>query len=258
MVKPKEPSADIVRLLVSALTKQAEPAGPSLPLRIAAELGAAAPEGLAIAQAAAVGDQVLSSQAEVVEAALALDIAGKRPEAIQLLERHQHFGTDVKGTLAGRIKRRWIQESHEGDAHWALGLYASALETARAIKPETQNSIGQVYYHAINVAYLKEVAFGDSKAAHGMAELALQYEQKAEPADVWSVATEAEANLYLGNQELALAKYQQVVAMSPEKWKLISTGQQAQQVAAKMGNTALEEQLRNLFDPPASRRAAKV
>ena len=89
-----------------------------------------------------------------------------------------------------------------------------------------------------------------------MAQLALEYATKNDPPDVWSVATEAEAWLYLGDQYKALDKYKQVIQMSPEKWKLISTGQQAQQIAFKMGNTDLERELRSLFEPPPNRFAA--
>jgi pimeloyl-ACP methyl ester carboxylesterase len=248
MVKPKDATADVVRLLVSALTRSAEPAGPMSELRLAAELGNQAPEGMAIARAAAAGRRQLT-EAGVVEAALALDRAGQQPEAVRLLESNQQLGTDVKGTLAGRIKRRWVQEGQEGDAYWALGLYESALQTARS-QPETQDTIDQIFYHAINVAFLKQVAFGEAAAAREMAGLALMYAKKKQPPDVWSVATEAEAWLYLGDEQKALEKYRQVIAMSPEKWKLMSTGQQAQQIARKLGNTALQEQLRNMFEPP--------
>ena len=49
------------------------------------------------------------SQQDVVRAALALEQNGKRDEAMALLQRCQALGTDVQGTLAGRIKRMWIE-----------------------------------------------------------------------------------------------------------------------------------------------------
>src|SRR5207247_900581 len=104
------------------------------------------------------------------------------------------LGTDVKGTLAGRIKRRWLQDGEEGDANWALGLYQSALHIARCA-PETQEAIGQVFYHAINVAFLNQVALQRAEPAREMARLALEYARKKAPPDIWSVATEAEAFL---------------------------------------------------------------
>ena len=256
MVKPRDPSADVVRLLISALNRSAEPAGPSSPLRIAAELGSASPEGLALARSAASGEHALNSQTEVVEAALALDRAGQQQEAVKLLENNQRFGSDVKGVLAGRIKRRWVQEGHEADAYWALGLYSDALETARAAQPETNDTISQVFYHAINVAFLKLVAFSDAAAARNMASVALTYAKKTQPPDIWSTATEGEAALHFGDVPQALAKYRLLVSMFPDKWKLMSTGQQAQQIALKLGNTELRDQLKSIFEPPVNQLAA--
>jgi pimeloyl-ACP methyl ester carboxylesterase len=252
MVKPRDRQADVVRLLLSALTQSPEPEGPSSPLRAAAELGPGAPQGMAIAQEAAAGRRDFQTQAQVVEAALALDRDNKRAEAVALLERYQYLGTDVKGTLAGRIKRRWLQDGDEGDAYWALGLYESALRTARAA-PETQEAIDQVFYHAINVAFLKQVAFGRTMEAREMAGLALEYSKRKIPPDIWSVATEAEAFLYLGDGQKALDKYREAVEMKAESWKLISAGQQAQQIAAKLGDRDLQEKLKAIFDPDPKR-----
>ena len=127
MVKPRKRDTDVVRLIVSGLTEVPEPQGPSSPLRAAAELGAMAPQGLAIAKAATTGEQVFTTQPQVVEAALALDRDEKRADAIILLEKYRHLGTDVIGTLAGRIKRRRLQDGKTGDAEWALSLYETAL-----------------------------------------------------------------------------------------------------------------------------------
>jgi pimeloyl-ACP methyl ester carboxylesterase/tetratricopeptide (TPR) repeat protein len=259
MVKPHDKNTDAVRLLVSVLGQTAEPEGPRSPLRIAAEVGASGPTGMAIAEAGAEGRQKFTTQEQVVEAALALDRANKRSEAIELLQRYKHLGTDVAGTLAGRIKRRWLQDGDEGDAKWALELYETALRTARAA-PETQDMIGQVFYHAINVAFLKQVAFERTDEAREMAQLALEFAQKQTPPDVWSVATEAEAHLYLGEYDQALAKYKAAVEMKPETWKLVSAGQQAQQVAGQARDKKLQdrlkriqEALKEIFDPRPKR-----
>ncbi len=249
MVKPRDKHADAVRLAVSVLAESVEPEGPRSPLRIAAEVGAAVPAGMAIAEAGADGRQKFTTQEQVVEAALALDSANKRPQAIGLLQRYQHLGTDVAGTLAGRIKRRWLQDGDEEDAKWALELYQTALQTVRSA-PETQDTIGQVFYHAINVAFLKQVAFGRADEAREMARLALEFARKQTPPDMWSVATEAEAHLYLGEYDQALAQYEAAMEMKPETWKLVSAGQQAQQIAGYAGDRQLQEKLKAIFDPP--------
>ncbi len=252
MVKPPDKDADAVRLLVSVLAQSAEPEGPRSPLRIAAEVGASVPTGMAIAEAGAEGRQKFTTQEQVVEAALALDRANKRSQAIELLQRYQHLGTDVAGTLAGRIKRRWLQDGEEEDAKWALELYQAALRMARAT-PETQETIGQVFYHAINVAFLKQVAFERADEAGEMARLAQEFARRQAPPDVWSVATEAEAYLYLSEYDRALEKYRAAVAMKPETWKLVSAGQQAQQIAGHAGDKPLQEKLKAIFDPPPQR-----
>jgi tetratricopeptide (TPR) repeat protein len=252
MVKPRYPDADVVRLIVSALTDAPEPPGPLSPLRAAAELGAMAPQGLAIAKAATTGEQVFTTQPQVVEAALALDRDNQREDAIALLEKYRHLGTDVAGTLAGRIKRRWLQDGKPGDAEWALSLYESGLNDNQGL-PETENTIDQLFYHAINVAFLKQVAFSQADQARDMAQLALAFAKKKAPADTWSLATEGEALLYLGDYEAALKKYQEAISLKPETWKLVSTGQQAQQVAANLGRPDLLDKLKALFDPAPPR-----
>ena len=249
MIKPRDAHADVVRLLVSALTDTTEPLEPASPLRLAAELGDADPAGMAVAQDVVSGKQPVTTEAEIVEAALALARIQERHAAILLLQRHQQLGTDVKGTLAGRIKRRWIQDGSEADAYWALGLYSSALQTTRVL-PESRDTISQLFYHAINVAFLKLVAFDEVPEAREMASLALQYANRLSPPDDWSVATQAEAWLQLGDDLKAIAQYRRMIDLSPAKWKLTSTGQQALQIAAKLKKPFLLEQLRNIFDPP--------
>jgi hypothetical protein len=156
------------------------------------------------------------------------------------------------GTLAGRIKRRWLQDGDKEDADWALSLYESALHANLGL-PETQETIDQIFYHAINVAFLTEVAFGLSEHAKESAKLALAYARKRVPPDVWSVSTEAEGLLYLRDYQGALAKYTEAISLKPEPWKLLSTGQQAQQIAARLGEKSLQEQLRGIFDPVPAR-----
>ena len=252
IVKPQSAEADVVRLVLSALAKTPEPAETKSELRLAADMGDRAPEGVALAKtifakATAPKPELLYTQSEVVNAALTIDREGRRSEAVALLERYKHFGTDVTGTLAGRIKRRWIQENGKGDAEWALFLYEDALATARA-----KSDIDQIFYLAINVAFLKLVAFDAPQGAADMARLALENATKKSPPDVWSIATEAEAWLYLGDEQKALAKYAEVIRLSPDRWKLVSTSQQGQQVAAKQGKSALEQQIKALFEPQLS------
>jgi hypothetical protein len=256
MVKPKNKDAEAVRLTLTALREPGEASAfddvarvtrvISSPLRLASEAGPAAPEGMRIAERAAAGETKLSEE-EVVDAALALDRDNKREQAIALLERHQDLGTDVKGTLAGRIKRRWLQGGNIADAKLALEIYSSALATAQA-----GNDDEQIYYHAINAAFLEFAAFDHPDRARDLAQLATAYSSRCEQAkgpDIWTVSTKAEANLYLDDIDKAIAGYRAAAGMQAESWKLLSTAQQAQSVAAKLRDERLKKALHDIFDP---------
>ena len=254
MVKPRDRDAESVRLMLTALRNVSEPEAPSGQLRLAAEIGAMAPEGVAVANAAAAGTVTFDNEKQLVQAALVLDAESKRTEAIELLQRHEHLGTDAKGTLAGRVKRRWEQDGKVADAEWALRLYSEALQTARA-----QQNDAQIFYHAINIAFFRFVMFDDPDAASEMARLALDRAQACESdpeQTVWSIATQAEACLYLARRNDALNLYRRVPQVpGAEHWQLLSAGQQAQQVAGKLKDTALQKELKQLFDPvPPSRK----
>ena len=183
------------------------------------------------------------SQQDVVRAALALERNGKRDEAMALLQRYQALGTDVQGTLAGRIKRMWIENEDLGFAQHALVLYREALDVARKIGDGSQ-----VYYHSINVAFLEFVAFDRVDRAREMAELALENASLA-TANAWSVATQAEANLYLGHRDLALDLYHRMLAFEAEPWEYASTAFQAGQIASKLKDSHLADRLEEIFTP---------
>jgi pimeloyl-ACP methyl ester carboxylesterase len=255
MVKPKDNSAESVRLILSALRQTIEPEEPSRPLRVAAQSPDFSPAGVALADKAQSGKLKFQEEATLVQAALVLDRENRREEAIKLLEQHKDIGTDAKGTLAGRIKRRWLHDANPADAQWALDLYAEALEIARGRKDDAQ-----VFYHAINVAFLKLVAFDDSEGAREMAAVALEHAVNCEGDErqgMWSIATQAEASLYLGRVNDARRLYARLPkAPGVEHWQLLSAGEQAQYVAGKLKDTVLQTDLKQMFDPiPPARRS---
>lgn len=238
MIKPRDENAECYKLLREALLKGEGPAGAADALRIASEVGGVRAARFAVKQ---LGEAM--TRKEVVNAALALDRSGKRKEAIELLEKHQALGTDVKGTLAGRLKRVWLQSGKAADLNWALKLYEEALAQALAGGPDH----AQVYYQAINVAFLKFVGKNDAAGAAEAAQLALEHCGKAEPAR-WNLATQAEAMLYLGRAEEAIPLYEKVASMDAEPWELLSTGQQAMQVAAKLKDARLKSEISRIFE----------
>ena len=239
MVRAADSDSPSVRLLMSALSDVPVAQETTAPLALAAEV----PDATALTQIEARGDGM--SEQEVVRAALALEQNGKRDEAIALLQRYQTLGTDVQGTLAGRIKRLWIGNEDPDFAQHALALYEEALDTALKIGDRSQ-----VYYHSINVAFLEFVAFGRVERAREMAELALE-NASLDKENAWSVATKAEANLYLGKRDLAVDLYHRTFEFNTEPWERASMALQAAQIASKLEDRQLADRLEDIFTPAA-------
>lgn len=239
MLRPSGQRSPIMRLLTSALSGVPVEDETSDPLMLAAEVpNFAAPELID-----ARGEEM--SQEDIVRAALAWEQNGRRDEAIALLQRYQALGTDVQGALAGRVKRLWMENEDPGFARHALDLYLGALDKARKNRDKDQ-----IYYHAINVAFLEFVAFGRVDSAREMAELALENATLVE-ASVWSVATRAEANLYLRRFEPALELYRAMREFEGEPWQYASTALQAGLIAIKLEDTDLADRLEEVFTPSA-------
>ena len=156
MVRVANTDSPSVRLLMSVLSNAPVADEATAPLLLAAEI----PDSTVSALIEARGDEMC--QQEVVRAALALEQSGRRDEATALLQRYQDLGTDVQGTLAGRIKRMWIENEDLGFAGHALDLYQGALDVA--LKSGDRD---QIYYHSINIAFLEFVAFGRVGRAAG-------------------------------------------------------------------------------------------
>lgn len=227
MVKPENDSSESVQLLLSSLVDaKPEPKGPSTLARL--------------------------DEATVVNKALKLDRVGRREEAIGILKEQLGLGTDVKGTLAGRIKRVWLDTGDPADAKLALELYRTALESAQA-----ESNHDQIFYQAINVAFMEFVANNNQEKAQEFAQIALDACEASGQETEWSVGTQAEAMLYLGKTERALDLYKKALTFNPELWQAASMGQQAFQIANKLGDSQLAESLELLFNPE-SRQFNKV
>ena len=237
MVRAANTDSPSVRLLLSTLSDAPVADEMTAPLALAAEM----PDTTASQLIGARGDGM--SQQDVVRAALALEQNCKRDEAMALLHRYQALGTDVQGTLAGRIKRMWLENEDLGFAEHALILYQRALEVARKI-----GDVSQIYYHSINVAFLEFVAFDRLERAREMAELAMENASLAKP-NAWSVATQAEANLYLGHPDLAVDLYHRMLGYEADPWEYASTALQAGQIASKLNDSRLADKLEDIFTP---------
>jgi pimeloyl-ACP methyl ester carboxylesterase len=246
IVKPANADAPSLSLVIATLGAGKAPArDPIADLRLAAERPSAKASELVQKVEARATEM---SVKDVVDAALALDAAGKRAESIELLERYKEKDTDVKGSLGGRVKRVWLESERKEDGERALALYQDALNAATT--PD------QIYYLAINVAFMKFVFANERLTAQAMATLALQH---ASPPgdDLWKTATVAEAYLYLGRTAESLAEYRRLLTLNPEAWKHRSASAQAGRIAAKLGNRALVEELEAIFTP-FSRRVNQI
>ena len=237
MVLPADTDSASVRLLASVLGDLPIAGDTSAPLTLAAELADSKASDLIAAREDGM------SQQDIVYAALALERNGNRDQAMALLQRFQDLGTDLQGTLAGRIKRIWLESEDLSFAEHALTLYKGALDVALAA-----GEVEQVYYHAINIAFLEFVAFDRPEQADDMANLALRNASLAVP-NAWSVATQAEANLYLGRTDRAINLYKRTLIFEAEPWQYASTALQAGQIASKLHDYDLAERIEEIFTP---------
>jgi tetratricopeptide (TPR) repeat protein len=131
---------------------------------------------------------------------------GQSNEALQLLHSHPLTSelTDLMGVLAGRYKRRYLQQSLQEDADRATKYYRDALALSQAKADHRQ-----IYYHAINLAFMFLVSYDDRISMENFARMALNSAEmfKDNEADTWCMATIGEAHLYLGRKEESMTYY---------------------------------------------------
>ena len=117
-----------------------------------------------------------------------------------------------------------------------------------------ENDSQQIYYHAINVAFMSLVHLDDRVFMKKSATTALEHatrciEESGNREDYWAVATQAEAYLYLGQFEKAVRLYEDASAMSTKPQNFDSTNIQAFVVAAELGKTEWTHLLDSLLTP---------
>jgi tetratricopeptide (TPR) repeat protein len=242
IVKPSNADAPSLALLVATLQAGAAPApDPVAQLRLAAERPSA--KVVELVQRVETTSDWMSVKS-IVDVALALDRAGRRDESVAFLERYKDQDSDIKGVLAGRMKRLWFDMEKTTYAERALALYEEALRGA--------STADQISYLAINVAFMKLVFVNDPVAARAMATVALEHASSVQD-EVWRTATIAEAHLYHERVEPALAEYRRLLTLQTESWKHHSASLQASRVATKLGRHELVEALEGIFTPGARR-----
>jgi tetratricopeptide (TPR) repeat protein len=182
----------------------------------------------------------------LVRLAIALDALGRRDEAYEILANRNDLDSDALGTMAGRLKRKWLLSRRQADGDAAVEHYAKGHALATAA-----NNLPQVYYHGINLAFLEFVLRGDRPAAKRRAQAVLDVckaSQANGSADAWLRPTVGEANLLLGEEAAAFAAYLPFIAASKgDPWMPSSTYLNARAIAKEYGDRDLARRLGEAF-----------
>jgi tetratricopeptide (TPR) repeat protein len=146
------------------------------------------------------------SNSHLLQLVFALENLNRQDDAKKILEEHPSLKTnsDLIGTLGGRYKRRYLQEGLLQDYSKSVSLYTQALEMA-----QSQSNPSQIYYHAINLAFLS-IMEGDKNQCQHFARLALK-NCNLSSQNFWELATIAEAYLYEEKFDLALDYYKKAL-----------------------------------------------
>jgi tetratricopeptide (TPR) repeat protein len=147
----------------------------------------------------------------------ALEGLDRHEEVLEILHGHKlaKGNTDLLGILGGRYKRKFLNTLSEEDADKATEYYSTGLELS-----EAKEDHEQIYYHAINLAFLSLVNEEDKQSMREYAQQAL-IAANADPFDsIWKKATLAEANMYLGNLEEAKTLYGEAAEMAGIREKI--------------------------------------
>jgi hypothetical protein len=244
MIHPAADDPNVVALLVRRIVQRGKPGDIGDSALRAIELGdfkSIIPESL--------DDAGKLDKKALVRLAIALDGVGRRDDAYDVLAKWHRLDSDALGTLAGRLKRKWLLSGRDrDDAEAAKAHYVKGYELAKAA-----GKLTQVYYHGINLAFLALVYEDDQAAARTRAKEVLEVCDEAEReggADEWFDASRGEAQLVLGDEPAALAAYRRFVGAGNNPWKVSSTYLNARTIAATRGRRELARELGKVFGDP--------
>jgi pimeloyl-ACP methyl ester carboxylesterase len=152
----------------------------------------------------------------LIDLVFALECSGQKQLALQVLLNHpdKNSDTDILGVIGGRYKREFLLNGLKGDFDQSVEYYSKALSMAKKDKNKPQ-----IFYHAINLAFLNIFGKDDRKNMKTFAQLALD-NCDLNSQNVWEIATIAEASLYLGNEAAATAYYQKAAGIADMREKL--------------------------------------
>ena len=147
--------------------------------------------------------------------AFALEGLGRKQEAQTVLKNYlsRKKDTDILGMMGGRYKRDYLDTSIAEDAENAWAYYSEALDLSRQIAGNDELKNKQVFYHAINLAFLSLVYKNNyTDMGNYAAEAATAAANS--PDDTWKFATLAEAAVYKRDLETAKINYTKASKMA--------------------------------------------
>ncbi|MFC7357198.1 caspase family protein [Jejudonia soesokkakensis] len=147
----------------------------------------------------------------------ALEGADRAEEALEIIKNNPlaQDNSNLMGIIGGRFKRNYLTTFASEDGAHAFDYYSMGLTIA-----ESKNDSRQIYYLAINLAFLSVLCKNDLELMTSYAQKALNALAKDPFNSVWKLATLGEANLYLGEFETSKTHYEAAAKMSGLREKL--------------------------------------
>ena len=118
------------------------------------------------------------------------------------------------GILGGRYKRSYLSSFTQSDGDAAFDYYSKALHLA--VEAEDYS---QIYYHAINLAFLSIVKDSNESNMLKYAKQALEATEHCRD-NLWKYATVAEANMYIGDMKKATEFYTKAAELADIRQKI--------------------------------------
>lgn len=147
----------------------------------------------------------------------ALEGLDRRAEVMEILLNHPMAKekSDLMGLIAGRYKREYLANYNRIDGEKAAKFYRMGLETA-----ERNANNGQIYYHAVNLAFMDLVFENDNQSMRLNATKALIAAEQDPIENLWKLATMAEAKMYLNDFEAAKILYKKASKLAGIREKI--------------------------------------
>jgi pimeloyl-ACP methyl ester carboxylesterase len=235
IVKPETPTSDTTVLLKLFLS-QASGAARAITTPAAKQAG----EDVTRLSA----DTTNLTDEQLVKLVFGLEMQGKQEESIRLLRQFATRSTELTSVLAGRLKRRWLADPEQ---HLDEGLEAGMLYRRAFSRAAQEGNHSQAFYAGINAAFMAAVLEKDLDQARTTAIRVIEH-CRLSPVEKWQLATQAEANLYMGDIDASVAYYQAALEAGPNMREIESMEKQAIWVARVLKSAEAESRLQKLFE----------